>query len=272
MNMRELLGSNLPDFEIVDIHAHMNRPMPFICPGNPDIDGMVASMDRLGISRIAIAPHMAINCDAPLGNTMVLRAAEKYPKRVIGLSTVNFNYFEQSMKSVEGCFATPYFRGIKLHPDFYRHSVQDEEKMHAVLDFARAHSAFLISHTDARLYPGHLTLYSDPAFFEPFIRAYPDVNFILAHCGLSGEGYATSLRLATVYKNVFLDTTGFRFSNSWTVEGIARNAGPGKVVFGSDMPFNDAGSAAGRIIMGELSLENKIKMLGENARRLMKEI
>lgn len=272
MTMRELMGEQLPEFEIIDIHAHMNHPAQFLCPGDPDIDGMIAQMDRVGIDRIAIAPNMAINCDSVLGNQMVLEAAKKYPKRVIGLATVNFNYFEESMQSLETCFASGYFKGVKLHPDFMNYTVKDEGKMHTVLAFARRHRAFLISHTDGRLYPGHLTLHSDPSWFEPYIRAYPDIPFILAHCGLTPDGYKTSIELAKRYDNVYLDTTGFRFSNTWTVDDIARQAGPHKVVFGTDMPFNDIGSAAGRILLSELPLEQRIQMMGENARRVMKEI
>lgn len=271
MNIREMLGGELPDFPVIDIHAHMDRPAQFMCPGDAGIDGMIAVMDRVGIDRIAIFPNMAINCDVVKGNERALRAAEKYPDRVIAVATVNFNRFEESLKSLEDCFENPNFRGIKLHPDFMRYSMQDDEKMTAILDFARAHNAFLISHTDARLYPGHLTLNSAPEFFEPFIKRYPDVNFILAHCGLTPGGYTTSLRLAKENKNVFLDTTGFRFSNTWTVEDIARNGCEDQLVFGTDMPFNDVGSALSRILLADLPLETRIKMLGQNALRVLKE-
>ena len=271
MNMRKLLGVNVPEFEIIDIHAHMNHPAQFLCPGDPDIDGMIAQMDRVGVNRVAIAPNMAINCDSALGNRMVLEAAKKYPSRVIGLGTVNFNHFEDSMKSLEECFSSGYFKGVKLHPDFMNYSVQEEGKMHTVLAFARAHKAFLLSHTDARVFQGHLTLHSHPDWFEPYIRDYPDISFILAHCGLGPEGYKASVRLAKQYDNVYLDTTGFRFSNTWTVDAIARQVGPHKVVFGTDMPFNDIGSAAGRVLLSELPLEWRIQMMGENARRVMKE-
>lgn len=104
------------------------------------------------------------------------------------------------------------------------------------------------------------------------IDVYPDISFILAHCGLGPEGYKASVRLAKQYDNVYLDTTGFRFSNTWTVDAIARQVGPHKVVFGTDMPFNDIGSAAGRVLLSELPLEWRIQMMGENARRVMKEI
>ena len=271
MNIREMLGGELPEFPVIDIHAHMDRPAQFLCPGDPGIDGMIQVMDRVGIHRIAICPNMAINSDIIKGNERVLQAAEKYPQRVIALCTVNFNRFEESLESLDRCFATPYFRGIKLHPDFMRYSMQDEEKMCAVLDCARKNKAFLLSHTDARLYPGHLTLNSDPLFFEPYIKRYPDVNFILAHCGLTPGGDVTSLRLARENGNVFLDTTGFRFSNTWSVEDIARQAGPEKLVFGTDMPFNDVGSALSRILLADLPVETRIQMLGRNALRVLKE-
>lgn len=273
MTIKQLMGENLPEFEIVDIHAHMNRPAQFMCPGDPDIDGMIAVCDRVGISRIAIAPNMAINCDSPLGNDMVLAAAEKYPDRVIGLATVNFNDFDACMENLEKCFDTPHFKGVKLHPDFMNYSIQDHpEKMHTVMEFCQNKGAFLISHTDDRLFPGHLVHYSRPVWFEPYIKQYKTVNFMLAHCALSAEGYQVCLRLAKENKNVYLDTTGFRFSSTWTVDDLARNGLAEQVVFGTDIPFNDIGSAGGRIILSELPLEVRIRMMGENARRMMGEI
>lgn len=271
MTIRDLLGSKLPDFPVIDVHAHMDRPAQFMCPGDPGIDGMIKVMDRVGISRIAICPNMAINCDITRGNQRVLHAAEKYPDRVIGLATVNFNRFDESMKSVEECFKNPNFKGIKMHPDFMHYSMQDEGKMAVILDFLKAHRSFLISHTDARLYPGHLTLNSHPKFFLPYIEKYPEVNFLMAHCGLTPEGYVASLSMAKQHKNVFLDTTGFRFSNTWTVEDLVRNGCEDQVVFGTDMPFNDVGSALSRVVLADLPVETRIKMLSSNALRLLKE-
>jgi predicted TIM-barrel fold metal-dependent hydrolase len=272
MTIREMLGSNLPGFEIIDIHAHMNRPAQFMCPGDPDIAGMIATMDRVGIDRIAIAPNMAINCDCTLGNRMVLEAARRYPDRVIGLATVNLNHLKESMDSLEECFKTSFFKGIKFHPDFLHYSVQQTDLMQTVLDFARQRKIFLISHTDERVFPGHLVRYSDPEWFERYIRDYPDLNFVLAHCGLSSGGYRTCLRLVLENDNVYLDTTGFRFSDRWTVDDLARHDRANRVVFGTDIPFNDIGSAGGRIIMSQLPLADRIMMLGGNAKRLLNEL
>lgn len=271
MNIRELLGAELPSFPVIDMHAHMDRCGQFMCPGDPSIDGMIRVMNRVGIDRIAIAPNMAINSDITEGNRRVIKAAEKYPDRVIALCTVNFNRFDESLRSLEECFATPYFKGIKLHPNFMNYFITEEDKMLAVLNYAREKKAFLISHTDARQYPGYLVPNSAPADFETYIKRFPDVNFIIAHQGLTPEGYRDTERLAIRYPNVFLDTTGFRFSNVWSVERCAKNIGSDQLVFGTDMPFNDVGSGLCRVVLADLPLETKLKMLGGNALRLMRE-
>ena len=271
MTLFDILGVPFKSFPVIDSHAHMDHQAQFYCPGDPGIDGMIAAMDRVGIDRVFIAPNMAINCDILEGNERVRRAAEKYPERVVALCTVNLNRMDDTRRTLEKCFRSPVFKGIKFHPDFMRYSVQDEDKMNEILDCAKANSACVISHTDARLYPGHLTLYSHPAYFEPYIRRYPDVNFALAHCGLVPEGYDVSIRLAQQYENVFLDTTGFRFSNRWTVEDIARKVGPHKLVFGTDMPFNDLSSALSRVLFADLPLNDRISILGKNAMHMIGE-
>lgn len=271
MNVRELLGVDVQDFPVIDMHAHMDRCGQFMCPGDPSAEGMIKVMDRVGIDRIAIAPNMAINSDIVEGNRRVLRAAEKHPERIIGLCTVNFNRFDETRRSLDECFATPYFKGIKLHPNFMNYFISDEKKMNEILDYAKEHKAFLISHTDARSYPGYQEPQSAPKDFEPYVKNYPSVNFIIAHCGLTPEGYRDTEMLAMKYSNVFLDTTGFRFSNCWTVERCAKTIGSDQLVFGTDMPFNDVGSGLSRVVLADLPLEIKIKMLGGNALRIMGE-
>lgn len=270
MKIKELLNAGFQDYPIIDMHAHMDRCGQFMCPGDPGIDGMIRVMDRIGIDKIAISPNMAINCDIIEGNRRVMRAAEKYPDRVIGLCTVNFNRIDESMRTLEECFSTPYFKGVKLHPNFMDYYVTEEDKMNAVLGFAREHKAFLLSHTDIRQHTWSMHPNSSPADFERYIKKYPDVFFILAHNGIIERGFRETERLVLNYPNVYTDTTGFRFSDRWVADRLAAIGCENKLLFGTDMPFNDAGSAASRIVLSEIPLQAKLKMMGGNALHVLR--
>ena len=261
--------TNFKQLKIIDTHAHLGPTKAMYIPGNPNIEGLIKTMDRIGIDQIFIAPHIAISCDFISGNHLVLKAAQQYPNRVIALATANINFNSQNMQELVKCFQSTLFKGIKLHPDFLGYSVKDL-RLNNVFQFASDNGAFIISHTDARVNVNHLIKYSDPSWFEPYLQKFKDVDVVFAHCGLTPEGFEESLRLSKLYSNVYLDTTGFRFSDTWTVEEIVRRGSAKKLLFGSDMPYNDAASALGRVFYADISEEDKHRILYKNALDILK--
>ena len=271
MKIKDLVNypNSFKKLKIIDTHAHLGPTKAMYIPGNPNIEGLIKTMDRIGIEQIFIAPHIAISCDYISGNNLVLKAAQKYPDRVIALATANINYNSQNIRELDRCFKNSLFKGIKLHPDFLEYSVKDF-RLNSVFRFAADHGAFIISHTDARVNSNHLIKFSDPSWFEPYLQEFKNVEVIFAHCGLTPEGFEESIRLSKLYSNVYLDTTGFRFSDIWTVEEIVRRVSAKKLLFGSDMPYNDAVSALGRVIYADISEENKHRILYKNALDILK--
>jgi uncharacterized protein len=261
--------NNFKKLKIIDAHAHLGPTKNMYVPGNPNIEGIIQTMDRIGIDQIFIAPHIGISCDYILGNNLILEAVQKYPSRVVALATANINYNSQNIHELDRCFKNPVFKGIKLHPDFSGYSVNDL-RLNEVFKFARDHGAFIVSHSDARVTANHLIKYSDPSWFEPYLKEFKEVDVIMYHCGLTPEGFEESVRLSNLYSNAYLDTTGWRFSNTWTVEEIVRRVGARKLLYGSDMPYNDAVSALGRIIYANISEEDKHTILYKNALDLLR--
>jgi len=259
---------NYKPFKIIDTHAHLGFTKAMYIPGNPNIDGLISTMDRVGIDRIFIAPHLAISCDFISGNQLALDAAQQYPDRVIALATVNINYNSQYLMELGKCFKNPLFKGIKLHPDFLGYSIRDS-RFNDIFQFASDNGVFIISHTDARVTPNHLIKFSDPAWFEPYLEKFKNVDVVFAHCGLTPDGFEESLRLSLLYSNCYLDTTGFRFSDTWTIEEIVCKNGSKKLLFGSDMPYNDATSALGRVLYANISDEDKNNILYKNALEIL---
>jgi uncharacterized protein len=271
MKIREFMGigADAGEFTVIDAHAHLGMTKFFYVPGDPSIDGLIKTMDRIGINQIAIAPHLAISSDFIAGNDLILKAALSHPDRVIALATMNLNYFSECLTELKRCFKYPVFKGIKLHPDFMTYSIQDT-RLQSIIQFAADQGAFVLSHTDARISASHPLKYSDPTWFEPYIEKFPKVDFILAHCGLTPEAFPEALRLLNTYPNVYLDTTGFRFSNSWTVEEIVKRGSSRRLLFASDMPFNDAASALSRVLYANISEADKRLILGENMINILK--
>jgi predicted TIM-barrel fold metal-dependent hydrolase len=68
--------------------------------------------------------------------------------------------------------------------------------------------------------------------------------------------------------NIFLETCT-SFGEHGTIEFLVEGAGADRVLFGSDMPLMDARYNVGRIATANISEEDKRKVLGLNAMRLL---
>jgi predicted TIM-barrel fold metal-dependent hydrolase len=216
-----------------------------------------------------VSPHLAIIADHILGNNLVLKAAKSYPERVIALATANIHYDLPNLKELKRCFQHSEFKGIKLHPDFMAYSVK-KHILDPIFKFADDHGAFILTHTDSRTNSGHLLKYSEPAWFEEYLTKFPKVNLILAHCGLTSGGFKGSVQLAKNFKNAYLDTSGWRFSNTWSIEETANFGIVHKLLFGGDFVWNDVASTLGRILYSDISEEDKKKILGENILEILR--
>ena len=81
-----------------------------------------------------------------------------------------------------------------------------------------------------------------PIKYEGVIKSYPDITFILAHLGMgmNWDNLFTSpleaFYLARTYKNVYLDTSAATWIQ-YVLEQAVREAGPDKLIFGSDGPW-----------------------------------
>ena len=89
----------------------------------------------------------------------------------------------------------------------------------------------------------------------------------MGHSGGEEDAARSAIEVAARHENVYLDTA---CSYVWygAVEAMARGAGACKVLYGSDAYWNSMEAAVGRILLAELTDEEKRQILGLNAKRL----
>lgn len=112
-------GLPLDDFFVIDCHCHMGYWHNFSIPEN-SAEGMLKSMDALGINVVCPASNSSIGPNYKYGNDMVIQAVLKYPNRFAGYVTISPHYPEDIKHELDRCFSVPGMRGIKIHPSSHR--------------------------------------------------------------------------------------------------------------------------------------------------------
>jgi len=246
------LGKKLDDELVIDAHAHLGPWHNFFIPQN-DIEGMMRVMDRVGMDVVCPAAHAGIGPDFVLGNDLVFEAMQKYPGRVAGYITLNPNYDDGVEKEVERCERRG-MRHIKLHSI---HG-QPYTSKHYAPAFACAHDRgwVILLHTWGK---------SDRAVAD-LANRYGNAKFLMAHAGVVDFDFYVSI--AKEHENVFLDLATSQCGYNW-VETFVKEVGSDKVLFGSDMPFIAAQQQIGKVLCARISDDDKRKILGLNAKRIM---
>lgn len=246
-------ATDLPPHPILDTHAHLGPWFStYIHAG--EADGLLRSMDRLGIRATALIAFDAIGPDMRGGNDRVAAAMRRYPGRFLGYATVDPNEPGAMHAELERCFRELGFHAIKFHCD--THGVPaDADAYRPALEYAEAHRLCILIH-------GRIT--------EPMLKRYPNARFLSAHVGgWDGRFPNYAVELSRDYPNLYLDLAASTVYNG-ALEKLVEEAGADRIVHGSDTPLMDPGYQLGRVLAARLSAEDREKILYRNAARLFR--
>lgn len=250
-------GRRLDGVLVIDIHTHLGPADRLHIPLN-DAEGIVHTMDRVGIDQACMFAGAGIGPDYRLGNDLTAAAARRYPGRLIPFAVINPNFPEDTEAELERCFGPLGMRGIKLHTFFHDYPA-DGPNYRPVFEFANARGLVLISHG-----------WGGPGSLEQLAVQYPNLKCVVAHAGGSWDGRKPwePIEVAKKRDNVFLDLA-LSVVRYGALERVVAEVGPDKVLYGSDMPWMDAGYQIGRVLYSRIPDTDKEKILGLNAARLL---
>ncbi len=159
-------------------------------------------------------------------------------------------------------------RVIKLYPT-YQYFYPNESFLYPLYDAAQQLEIPVMFHTGSSIFKGARIKYGDPTFLDDVAVDFPELKILLVHGG-RGFFYDRAFFLAKLHKNVYLEISGLPPQNLLKyypdMEKIAE-----KIIFGSDFP--STGNVKKLIDMIKklpLSTESKKKILGENAKKILK--
>ena len=162
-------------------------------------------------------------------------------------------------------------KGIKLHPvlqKFYLH----DPRMLPICELCVELDIPILSHCG----PGREgEQYAEPKAYVEILKKVPSLRLLIAHLG--GGAWDQTLEFAQAFPSAYFDcseiiqwTGGTNAPTDRELAQLVLDVGPERVMMGSDFPWYDIDHTVERVMeLPLLSMEQKEKILGENAIRFM---
>lgn len=252
-----LNGLPLDDLFIFDVHGHYGKDTAML--QNDAFDGIVSTMDSVGVNAICLSANLAFESDNRLGNQLTLEAARKHPGRIYGYA-VPTPWYDDLTDPEELILKNPEFLGIKIHSSIQKSSIQAPGYTCAY-EIAHKHQLPLLFHAWGADQVKQITTLAG---------TYRDAQIILGHSGFTD--YNTKLAAIEAirrYDNVFVDTA-ISSTYEGALEWIVNQVGANRVLYGSDLPFFDCRHTLGKIALSRLSEADKLKILSKNALQIFR--
>ncbi|HPE95293.1 MAG TPA: amidohydrolase family protein, partial [Bacillota bacterium] len=158
------------------------------------------------------------------------------------------------------------FKGIKLHPD-YQGFYADDPAVFGVYEKCCEKGLVVLFHAGVDIglpEPVHAT----PDRLAAVSRAFPKMKLVCAHFG-GWKMWGDVDKYLCSKENVYIDTS---FCSKYIDTASAKKiitAAPGRVMLGSDCPWEDPSDSVSFIHSLKLDAKTEKNILGENARKLL---
>lgn len=247
---------------VVDAHAHVGLLGRLPCR-EMSLAAHLERMDHLGIQFTICSDQEALSEGGRTGLDTVRRTYERSDGRIHGLGIFDPRSSDRCLGELRDTLGWQGLRGIKIHPTM-QDTPAGDRTYEPVWQFAEEHDLAILAHTWSRSSHNPAQALSTPEQFEPFLRRFPEVRFVLGHAGGRGEGRIEAVRLARNYPNVYLDFAGDIFCRR-LVETLVASVAAEKVLFGSDFPWTSPEAHLTRVLLAPIDEASKARILRHNA-------
>ncbi len=233
---------------------------------------LVNSMDECGIHKSVILNLGWENHEICVEtNDYILEATSYHSQRLIAFCAIQPTAGDKAIEELERC-ANNGAKGIgELRPDVQGFDLRDIDIMKPIVDVAVKHDLIFLIHASEPV--GHQYFGKGnvtPDIIYPFILNFPELKLVCAHWGGGLPFYALMPEVDTALCNVFFDTAATPFLYKPQIFKQAKEiVGSDKILFGSDYPLLSQNRIIDQIESNNLSDEDKGKILGGNAQRLL---
>jgi len=227
----------------------------------------IGTMDQAGIEVGLVAAWWGPQ-GVLIGNDEVASFVRQYPRRLLGVASVNLARPMEAVRELRRCVRELRFRALRivpwvwgLPPDDRRYYPLYAECIELDVPFCLqvGHTGPLMSSEPGRPIP----------YLENVALEFPELRIVAGHIGAPWTQEIISL--ATKFPNLYIDTSAYkatRFPSDFV--DFMRGRGAKKVMFGSNYPMLTASACLEGVAALGLSEEAKRLYLSDNARRVFK--
>jgi predicted TIM-barrel fold metal-dependent hydrolase len=262
-------GNKLEGVKIIDSHTHIGAPARGWIIEKVEIpdqmQDLVETMDRLGISKMITCPEEALFSNPLKGNIETensIKIFKEYKNRIFGYLVFNPHYYKLLIPEFDNIFKSGFFIGFKILSDYWNVPINDS-RLDAMYEYANKYHLPILIHT----WYGN---YGNPYLLKDVAPKYPNAKFILGHSGGTDKGRIEAEKLAINNPNVYLEWCGsFLCTIPWE-ETISRVDNK-QIVFGTDTFFHEPAWELGRLLSLDIEDEKLVPILGNNMERILGE-
>ncbi len=241
---------------IVDVHTHIGETK--FVGDKLDAERVLKVMDDAGVDKAVVLP--ALSTGRPLSAAKVADEIKKAPQRLVGFAAVNPKD-KDALTTLEEAVLKYGAKGLKIHPTFQAVAADDEIWVYPLVEKAQELRIPVMFHSGEGPYalPWQIGLVA---------MDFPQVTIIMAHMGLNSISYTEgAIKMARKAENLILETAGVVMDHP--ISKAVNVIGSDRIIFGSDCPINNPVHEIKKIQVAKISDDDKRKILGENAVRIL---
>ncbi|MCX7019256.1 MAG: amidohydrolase family protein [bacterium] len=247
---------------IIDVHGHIGPAKGFRAR-HFSTDDIVRLMDATWVEVMIFVSMSLLSQQYGLGYSETLRALDRHPRRLRAYTVFDPAWPDVSMRLLRQYQDHPGIVGIKIHPSV--HGAPPEDTRYAEMwDYADSRKLPVLTHTWAPDPANPSQNYATPDRFDQILEAHPGARLILGHCGGRMEGHRLAAEMLKKHPNCWADISGDTHSLG-LLEWLAREAGVGKILYGTDVNWIEPRYHLGKVLKAGLPPEDKLRILRTNA-------
>lgn len=213
-------------FTLFDTHIHIGTARH--TGRRQNAADMIAAMDEFGVDHSVAIPFPVVE-DYRKEHDEIAAARRQYPGRLVGAACLNPFVPEREFRDeVKRCRQQHGFRALKFQPQYQPlNPLLDSSAF--LFETALENQMVLIVHTGSGI------PFSLPSLYLLAARRYPELKFVMAHCGGGGLFYGEAIVAATLFPNIYLELSSLM---PHQVLDVLRQVPSQRLMAGSDLPEN----------------------------------
>jgi predicted TIM-barrel fold metal-dependent hydrolase len=257
-------GKPLKDILVIDAHAHISHNgavgVGFMFQPHSDAKSMFERAATMGIDQMCISSWLGIWADYEDGNEIVRDAMKQFPRFYNGYATLQPQYVKDWPRELKKVHAGYRMGGLKPYNPRTGLAYNDP-LWNSWYEHGNRINAYALMHPS----PNFTQEMHDLA------PKYPNIAFIIAHCGSSYGTARQGIELALKHPNVYLEIT-LTAVTLGVIEYMVKHVGADRVLFGTDQPMRDPIPQFGWMAYAHCTAAEKKKMFGLNMQKILQRV